>query len=142
MIRKYKSEDLDTVMELWLIGNTQVHSFIPAKYWRDNFTEIQRVIPLARTYVYEHKGEIKGFISAMENYLVGIFVDAGIQTHGMGTVLLDCVKQRVPGLTATVYEKNVGAVRFFMKARFKVQSEMLDESTGEKQLLLTWEQVE
>ncbi len=65
MIRKWKTEDLEAVMELWLMGNTEVHSFISPKYWQQNFSEIQRVVPIARTYVYEHKGKVKGFISAM-----------------------------------------------------------------------------
>lgn len=139
MIRKFKSDDLEKVMELWLLGNTEVHSFIPSKYWRQNFKEIQRVIPIARTYVYEYKGEVMGFISTMEGYLLGIFVNDSIRHHGMGMVLLDCEKQRENSMTVTVYEKNVTAVRFFMKQGFKVESELVEESTGERQLMMTWE---
>lgn len=139
MIRKFKSDDLEKVMELWLLGNTEVHSFIPSKYWRQNFNEIQRVVPIARTYVYEYKGEVMGFISTMEGYLLGIFVNDSIRHHGMGMVLLDCEKQRESSLTVTVYEKNVTAVRFFMKQGFKVESELVEESTGERQLMMTWQ---
>lgn len=139
MIRKFKSDDLEKVMELWLLGNTEVHSFIPSKYWRQNFREIQRVVAIARTYVYEYKGEVMGFISTMDGYLLGIFVNDSIRHHGMGMVLLDCEKQRESSLTVTVYEKNISAVRFFMKQGFKVESELVEESTGERQLMMTWE---
>ena len=139
MIRKFKMDDLEVVMELWLLGNTEVHSFIPSKYWRQNFNEMQRVIPIARTYVYEYKGEVMGFVSAMDSYLLGMFVKDGIRHHGMGMVLLDCVKQRESSLTVTVYEKNVTAARFFMKQGFKVESESVEESTGERQLVMVWE---
>ena len=139
MIRKFKTEDLEVVMELWLLGNTEVHSFIPSKYWRENFNEIQRVIPIACTYVYEHKGEVMGFISTMDSYLLGIFVNNSIRNHGMGMVMLDCVKQRESSLTVTVYEKNVTAVKFFMKQGFKVDSESMEASTGERQLVMVWE---
>lgn len=139
MIRKWKEKDLDAVMELWLTGNTEVHSFIPQTYWQQNFKEIQRVIPISCTYVYETQGEVKGFISAMEGFLLGIFVAADIRKCGMGMVLLDCVKQRAESLTVTVYEKNVEAVRFFMRQKFKVESELTEDSTGERQLMMTWE---
>lgn len=138
MIRKWKAEDLEAVMELWLMGNTEVHSFISPKYWQQNFSEIQRVVPIARTYVYEHKGEVKGFISAMEGYILGIFVDSDIRKCGMGMVLLDCLKQKEKNLTVTVYEKNVDAVRFFMRQKFRVESELTEDSTGEKQLMMAW----
>lgn len=140
MIRKWKEEDQETVMELWLIGNTEVHSFISPKYWQQNYKEIQRVIPIARTFVYEHQGKVKGFISAMEGYLLGIFVDSDIRKCGMGMVLLDCMKQREPNLTVTVYEKNVEAVRFFMRQHFKIESEVTEDTTGEKQLMMIWNQ--
>lgn len=138
MIRKFKEKDLDTVMELWLLGNTEVHSFISPKYWQQNFTEIQRVVSIACTYVYEYQNEVMGFISVMDGFLLGIFVNAGIRRHGMGMVLLDCMKQREKSLTVTVYEKNVTAVRFFMRQHFEVDSEVIEESTGEKQLMMVW----
>ena len=138
MIRKWKAEDLEAVMELWLMGNTEVHSFISPKYWQQKFSEIQRVVPIARTYVYEHKGKVKGFISAMEGYILGIFVDSDIRKCGMGMVLLDCLKQKEKNLTVTVYEKNVDAVRFFMRQKFRVESELTEDSTGEKQLMMAW----
>lgn len=139
MIRKWKEDDMDAVMELWLIGNTDVHSFISQKYWQQNFKEIRNVIPIARTYVYEHRGKVKGFISAMEGYLLGVFVDADIRKCGMGMMLLDCIKQQEENLTVSVYEKNVEAVRFFMRQKFKVESEVTEDSTGEKQLMMVWE---
>lgn len=139
MIRKWKTKDQDEVMELWLAGNTEVHSFISQEYWQQNFKEIERVIPISNTYVYEIQGEVKGFISAMEGYLLGIFVAADIRRSGMGMILLDCMKQRTESLTVTVYEKNVEAVRFFIRQKFKVESELTEDSTGERQLMMTWE---
>ena len=32
MIRKFKTDDLEQVMELWLAKNISAHDFIPAKY--------------------------------------------------------------------------------------------------------------
>lgn len=139
MIRKWKEKDLDAVMELWLIGNSEVHSFIPQKYWQQNFNEIRRIIPIASTYVYEYQGQVKGFISVMDGFLMSIFVAADIRKCGMGLVLLDCMKQRLDSLTVTVYEKNAEAVRFFIRQKFRVESELTEESTGERQLMMTWE---
>ena len=49
------------------------------------------------------------------------------------------MKQREKSLTVTVYEKNVEAVRFFIRQKFKVESELTEDSTGERQLMMTWE---
>ncbi len=65
-------------------------------------------------------------------------MDSDIRKCGMGMVLLDCLKQKEKNLTVTVYEKNVDAVRFFMRQKFRVESELTEDSTGEKQLMMAW----
>lgn len=43
MIRKFKTDDLEQVMELWLATNISAHDFIPAKYWQDNYALVKEM---------------------------------------------------------------------------------------------------
>ncbi len=138
-IRVFDTKDLDEVMEIWLICNLQVHDFISKKYWQNNFGEVQRVMQLATVYVWEEEGKILGFIGALEGFVAGLFVTESAQGKGIGTALLNKMKETFDTLSLGVYEKNVKAVRFYMKEGFKVQSERTEESTGAKELLLAWE---
>ena len=45
MIRKFEERDLETVMELWLAGNLQAHSFIPERYWKDSRELVRDLLP-------------------------------------------------------------------------------------------------
>ncbi len=138
LIRRFEPEDLDEVMEVWLISNLQVHDFVPKKYWQKNFGEIKRIIPMATVYVWEENGEILAFIGAMQNFIIAQFALEKARKHYIGKILLDYLKMEEDELSIAVYEKNTHAVRFYMREGFKVQSERLEESTGEKELLLTW----
>lgn len=138
-IRAFETKDLEEVMEIWLICNLQAHDFISKKYWQNNFGEVQRVLQLATVYVWEENGKILGFIGALEGFVAGLFVAESAQGKGIGTALLNKMKETFDSLSLGVYEKNVKAVRFYMKEGFKVQSERTEESTGEKEFLLAWE---
>jgi putative acetyltransferase len=140
MIRAFQQKDLDAVMEIWLISNFKVHNFIPKKYWENNFDEIEQILPIATSYVWEDdEGKIDGFVVAMEELVVGLFIREDHWREGIGDALLHQVEQDYDKLSLTIYEKNVPAIRFFMEEYFMVESERVDESTGEKEFFLTWE---
>ena len=138
MIREYRPDDHEEVMELWLFSNMQVHNFIPAKYWKNNFTEVSRIMEIASVYVWEEEGHIIGFVEAMETMIMGLFIDEKARDRSIGRALLDVLKMQQEELTLLVYEKNPKAIRFFMREGFKVQSEQIDDTTKEKEILLQW----
>ena len=37
MIRKFETQDLGTVMQIWLQANLDAHAFIPASFWEAHF---------------------------------------------------------------------------------------------------------
>jgi len=41
-------------------------------------------------------------------------------------------------LSLSVYQKNIRAVNFYQKEDFNIQSENVDENTGEKEYIMTW----
>ena len=47
MIRPFQENDLFAVMQIWLDANIKAHSFIPQKYWTDNYAVVKDILPQA-----------------------------------------------------------------------------------------------
>ena len=60
------------------------------------------------------------------------------QSQGIGKRLLDFVKERKEFLRLGVYQKNERAVQFYKREGFQIESENVDEDTGEKEYIMTW----
>ena len=140
MIREFKENDLDSIMQIWVDTNMQAHNFIPKEYWINNYDMVKNMLPQAEVYVYEddETNQIVGFIGLEDNYIAGIFVRRGVQSKGIGKQLLDYVKCIKPCLNLSVYEKNARAIRFYQREKFMVQSKSVDENTNEKELGMSW----
>lgn len=140
MIRKVQTTDADRVADIWLDTNIRAHNFIPAQYWQKNFEMVKAMLAQAEVYVYEDDKEIQGFIGLNGDYIAGLFVCVAVQSGGIGTQLLDFVKELKKELCLNVYQKNTRAVQFYQREKFWIQSEGMDEDTGEKEYFMKWEQ--
>lgn len=139
MIRAFQPADLDPVAEIWLTANLQAHSFIFPEYWRGNLALVKELLLQAEVYVYEKDGEILGFVGLDGEYIEGIFAAGKAQSQGIGKSLLDFLKAKKPELHLNVYQKNTRAIRFYEREGFQIQSEGLDEATGEKDYAMAWQ---
>lgn len=139
MIRKFEKNDIDGVMQIWLSGNLDAHSFISDEYWKSNYNLVQEQIQQADIFVYEDKGRIYGFIGIVEGYIAGIFVDKDYRNHGIGKMLIEYVKQYYDVLTLNVYRKNERAVSFYHRQGFSTVSESIDCDTNEVEYKMKWE---
>ncbi|MCT6868300.1 MAG: GNAT family N-acetyltransferase [Gilliamella apicola] len=135
MIREFKSADLDKVMEIWLQGNEQAHSFIDSNFFKQNFDIVEMLIPMSTVYVQDLDG-IKGFIGITENYISGLFVEQDYRRQGTGKALVNKAKQRYNELFVHVYKKNTDAINFFLSQNFEIISESINEESNESELLL------
>lgn len=142
MIRKYVDGDIDAVMQIWLNTNIQAHSFISSDYWKNNFDVVKEILPLTEIYVYEDDcaKQIGGFIGLNDNYIEGIFVKETMQSKGIGKQLLNHAKKVRPTLKLRVYQKNEKATKFYLREKFSIQSENVDDNTGENEFIMVWEQ--
>ena len=139
MIRELQKADIDRVADIWLDTNVKAHDFIPAEYWESNFELVKEMLSQAEVYVYEDGQKIQGFIGLSDEYIEGIFVYDGMQSHGIGRLLLNYIKDRRDKLLLNVYQKNTRAICFYRREGFTIQCEGLDEATGEKDYVMLWQ---
>ncbi len=138
MIRDFHPHDLERIMQLWLEGNLDAHSFVPEDYWRSNAPMVRKQLPQAKLCVYEASDGIQGFAGVQDSYLAGIFVDRQHRSMGIGAQLLDHVKKHHPAFTLHVYRRNVAAVAFYTREGLSVVAEDIDVDTGEYEYSMAW----
>ncbi len=138
MIRKFEKNDINIVMQIWENENIRTHNFITKEYWKNNYEYVKDILPNADIYVYISNEHIVGFAGVNNNYIEGIFVDINNQHSGIGTSLLDKIKEDKESLTLRVYKKNTNAIKFYQKNNFIIISENIDENTSEIEYIMTW----
>ena len=74
----------------------------------------------------------------MRIILKEIFIDTNNQCKGIGTSLLNKVKENRNNLTLNVYKKNINAINFYKKNDFIITSENIDKDTAEIEYTMTW----
>ena len=139
MIRKLQKADINRVADIWLKTNLKAHLIISEQYWISNYEFVKELLPQAEVYVYEDDKMIQGFIGINDEYIEGIFVSDEMQSRGIGKMLLDYIKDKKDRLQLKVYQKNVGAMSFYQREGFTIQSESMDEFTREKEYVMNWE---
>lgn len=141
MIRKFKQNDTDAVMQIWKNENIKAHDFISRDYWNNNFEYVKTALSEAEVYVFEENNEILGFIGLNGSYIEGIFVNSDNQHKGVGTALLNKAKKNNCKLTLSVYEKNLKARSFYEKNGFEIISRSIDSETDEAEYAMMWKAV-
>ena len=138
MIRKFEKKDINAVMEIWKKENIRVHNFIAKDYWKDNYEYVKDILPKADIYVYILDEKIVGFVGVNNNYIEGIFIDINNQHSGIGTSLLDKIKEKKDNLILNVYKQNKNAIKFYEKNNFIIISENIDKNTNEIEYTMNW----
>lgn len=138
MIRKFEKNDINDIMKIWKNENIRTHNFIEKEYWKNNYEYVREILPNADIYVYILNEHIVGFLGVNNNYIEGIFVDINNQHSGIGTSLLEKIKEDKESLTLSVYKKNANAIKFYEKNNFIITSENIDKNTNEIEYTMTW----
>lgn len=140
MIRKYKEDDEQKVLDIWLRASLQAHSFVDEKYWQKMLPVIKKYyLPNTDSFVFEDKHKIKAFMSIIDDKHIGaLFVDPAFQDQKIGTKLVNYAKRLYPELSLKVFTKNGNAMRFYQNNGFKIIAEQVDEGTKETELLMSW----
>ena len=138
-MRKFRQQDMEQVLGIWLEASAQAHHFIPRKFWESKLPDMREsYIPSSETYVYEDGGAVKGFIALHENTIAAIFASPENWNKGIGTLLMAQAKALFADLRLTVYKENANSIRFYKKCGFSIVREQIDEHTGHPELLMAF----
>lgn len=119
MIRKRKEYDNDAIMNIWSEASSLAHPFLKAAFVDKVKKDMREIyIPNTETWVYEENEEVIGFISMLDNEIGGLFVMPNKHSKGIGTQLVNVVKQLHNELDVEVFEKNVIGRAFYDKYGF------------------------
>lgn len=139
MIRKYKSEDMNSILGIWLSASAEAHHFIDSTFWQSKVEDMRNLyIPASETYVFETNEEIVGFYCLYGDTLAAIFVLPSDQGKGIGSVLINDAKKRRKQLQLTVYKVNCSSIEFYKKHGFVISGEQTDKHTGQPELVMEY----
>ena len=141
MIRPMVHGDIETVGEIWLAASIQAHDFVPESFWRSDLNTMTTVIlphPKTTGFVYVDHDTIDGFISMGGNRVGCLFVKPERQGKGIGSALLNIVKQQHNTILLAVYQQNLRARRFYKMHGFYVTGESTCKETGCPEFQLEW----
>ena len=117
-IEHYQNKDETEVLNIWLKASEQAHAFAGVGFWCGLV-------------------EVAGL--GGEGELAALFVAPERQCEGIGTALLDWVKEHSKGmLTVGVYEENARARAFYRRGGFEEIGSRDDELTGSREYRMEW----
>jgi len=97
-------------------------------------------LPAAQTWVWEEEGELKGFVSVIDDRFLGaLFVAPSFIGRGIGHALLNHVQQRYPYLSLEVYQKNARAVNFYHSQGFRIEDSAWQDDTQHPTWIMSWQ---
>lgn len=133
------AEEAQLLANIWLNASLEAHDFISEEYWISNKSLMaESYLPNSEVYVAEKMGAILGFVALIKNHIASIFVDNKQQGKGIGSLLLEYVKELRTHLTLNVYQKNEKSVNFYKSRNFIISSSSIDQPTGEKEFIMQW----
>lgn len=94
-------------------------------------------LPFSDTVVAEEDGELRGFVSRLDEDIMSLYVDAQHQNKGIGRSLLNHVKSLLPHLRLEVFTENERAKSFYLREQFQTVSLRIDVS-GHEVMLMEW----
>jgi putative acetyltransferase len=124
MIRLYRDDDLDRLIEVWYQASLLAHPFLSERFLNRERELIAGVyLPVAETYVYEKDGVLVGFIALMGDEVGAIFVDPALHGRGIGRALMDYARDLRTRLELDVFKENHIGRRFYARYGFKLVEE-------------------
>ncbi|HKL08999.1 MAG TPA: GNAT family N-acetyltransferase [Bacteroidales bacterium] len=140
-IRKFTSNDIQPLVELWYLVSVEAHHFISPLLWESHKKDMaEKHLPQSETYIAVRNNEIVGFISMVNNYLAALFVKNDWQGKGIGTALLNFIKKKRKNIELKVFKKNSKSVNFYKQSGFTIIAEEVEENTHETELVMVWNQ--
>lgn len=137
MIREFRADDLEPVLDVWCRASIVAHFFLPDGFFAAEREMLRsRWLPSADTTVYVAEKKVVGFLSLIGNEVGGLFVDPEYQRRGIGRALMDGAREVCPILELSVFEENHAGLSFYRAYGFDVIGRQINDGTGQPELRL------
>ena len=132
MIRKYKNQDEEKVIDIWSNSSSLAHPFLDAAFVKKVKSDMKDIyLPNAETWIFEENDEVIGFISMIGNEIGGLFVYPNQHSKGVGTKLVNFIGKFHRELEVEVFKDNKIGRKFYDKYGFKMMSEYFHEESDQ-----------
>jgi putative acetyltransferase len=119
MIRKREEKHNNEIINVWYEASSLAHPFLEADFVEKAKKDLRDIyIPNTETWVYEDNNAVIGFISMLGNEIGGLFVLPNNHFKGIGTQLVNFIKESQSELDVEVFEKNAIGRAFYEKYGF------------------------
>ena len=119
MIRKREEKHNNEIINVWYEASSLAHPFLEADFVEKAKKDLRAIyIPNTETWVYEDNNAVIGFISMLGNEIGGLFVLPNNHFKGIGTQLVNFIKESHSELDVEVFEKNAIGRAFYEKYGF------------------------
>lgn len=141
-IRRVEPGDTEAVADVFLAALARM-TYLPDLYSEAETRAFVRdvLLPNNEVWVAEEDGRVIGFAGLVDDSLMHLWVQPDSQNRGVGTELLTRAKERRPGgLRLHVFQKNVGARRFYERHGFVLErlTDGRDNEEHEPDALYVW----
>lgn len=141
MIRPYKPEDTDALVEVWRAATALAHPFLPADFVEQEAHNLCALyFPNAESHTCEVDGAPVGFIAMVGSEIGGLFLDPALHGRGLGRAMVDHVRDREGPLIVEVFERNAVGRPFYEGYGFVEASRYRHEGSGEMTIRMVLEQ--
>ncbi len=138
-LREFKNSDLGSILSVWENASKLAHSFLSEEFFEKERYNIPNIyIPNADTLVAENEGNVIGFISMINNEIGGLFVDPEFHGVGVGTSLVDKVREIHCNLIVEVFEDNTIGRRFYTSYGFKIIDKIFHSESGKTMIIMKY----
>ncbi len=138
-LREFKNSDLGSILSVWENASKLAHSFLSEEFFEKERYNIPNIyIPNADTLVAENEGNVIGFISMINNEIGGLFVDPEFHGVGVGTSLVDKVREIHCNLIVEVFEDNTIGRRFYTSYGFKIIDKIFHSGSGKTMIIMKY----
>jgi putative acetyltransferase len=137
-IRRYRYDDLDSVLHIWRAANAVAHPFLGEDFLRAEHDNVRDIyLPAAETWVAEAEGHVVGFISLLGHQVGGLFLAPAWHGRRIGKALMDTAVAERGTLELDVFAANVIGRRFYDRYGFVDADDYIHTPTGQRVLRLT-----
>jgi putative acetyltransferase len=132
MIRKYTSNDVEAVIDVWREASVQAHSFLNPEFVVKTQRDLRDIyLQVTETWIYEINGAVVGFISMLNNEIGGLFVLPHLQGQGIGSALVNFVSSKFSELEVEVFDRNSIGRAFYDRYGFSPIKSYTHDESGE-----------